>query len=62
MKYIFTLLEVADNQSPSLVAQWDLKNKNGRRVASGTYLAVLTVTGDNGRKERYITKIGVKEY
>ena len=51
-----------DNQNPSLVAQWDLKNKNGRRIACGTYLAVLTVTGDNGRKERYIAKIGVKEY
>lgn len=58
----FTLLGVIDNQNSSLVAQWDLKNKNGRRVASGVYLAVLTVTGDNGRKERYIAKIGVKEY
>ena len=58
----FTLPGVIDNQNPSLVVQWDLKNKNGRRVASGTYLAVLTVTGKNGQKERYITKIGVKEY
>ncbi len=41
---------------------WNLMNKNGRRVATGTYHAVLIVTGDNERKERYITKIGVKEY
>lgn len=58
----FTLPEAIDNQSPSLVAQWDLKNKNGRRVATGTYLAALIVIGDNGRKERYNTKIDVKVY
>ena len=62
MKYIFTLPKVIDNQNPSLVGQWDLKNENGRRVAPGTYLAVLTVAGDNGRKERCVIKIGVKEY
>ena len=58
----FTLPKVMDNQNPSLVAQWDLQNRNGRRVAGGTYLAVLIVTDDNGKRERYITKIGVKEY
>lgn len=41
---------------------WNLYNKYGRKVAGGTYLVLLAVTGDSGKKERYTAYLGVKEY
>ena len=51
-----------DLNKPKKFGQWNLRNRNGRVISSGTYLAVLTVSGDYGKKERFIAKVGVKEY
>ena len=42
-------------------ARWDLNNRNGRKVASGIYLAVLLAREKDGSVKKYITKIGIKE-
>jgi hypothetical protein len=39
---------------------WDLTNRNGRKVASGTYLAFARVTGESGKKYDLRTLIAVK--
>jgi hypothetical protein len=39
---------------------WDLKNKNGRKVASGSYLIVVEATGASGKIYKYSAKLGVK--
>lgn len=39
---------------------WDLTNKNHRKVASGTYLAVFTISDRYGGKNTYRLRIGVK--
>ncbi|MGE5669991.1 MAG: hypothetical protein ACM31E_01015, partial [Fibrobacterota bacterium] len=40
---------------------WNLRNKNNRKVGSGTYLAKFIVTDSEGRDEQFSLKIGVKE-
>jgi len=40
---------------------WNLRNKNNRKVGSGTYLARFTVTDSEGHSELFSLKIGVKE-
>jgi len=40
--------------------EWDLTNRNGRKVASGTYLAFARVTGESGRTYDLRTLIAVK--
>ncbi len=39
---------------------WNLKNKNGRDVASGSYFVMLKVTDESGNSTVYKTKMGVK--
>jgi hypothetical protein len=47
--------------APAVIGPWDLCNRDGRRVASGTYLAVARVKGPTGALAVYRTKIGVKD-
>jgi hypothetical protein len=39
---------------------WDGRNRDGRYVAGGTYLAVIEITDGGEVKERTVTRIGVK--
>ncbi len=49
----------ASRQTPSVpFYRWNLRNRNGRKVAPGTYLAVVTVEGIGTKK--YMCKIGIK--
>ncbi len=40
--------------------QWNLRNRSGRKVSSGIYLAVLIVN-DRGTVKKFRTKIGIKK-
>jgi len=50
-----------DDKRAMEFACWDQNNRNGRKAASGTYLAVLVFKDRNGNSNRLITKIGLKE-
>jgi len=39
---------------------WDLKNRNGRLVANGTYLVVAEVKSVSGRTHAYFARLGIK--
>ncbi|MBD3239099.1 MAG: hypothetical protein GF331_00830 [Chitinivibrionales bacterium] len=39
---------------------WDGRNRNGRYVGTGTYLAVMTIEDDQGYKETKTVRLGVK--
>jgi flagellar hook assembly protein FlgD len=39
---------------------WDLRNKNGRKVANGSYLVIAEATGASGKIYQYSAKIGIK--
>jgi flagellar hook assembly protein FlgD len=39
---------------------WDGRNNQGRRVANGTYLAVIEVDDGQGYKETVTLRVGVK--
>jgi hypothetical protein len=41
---------------------WNFKNKNGRKVACGTYLVVLTAKDNCGNGVKFKVNIGVREY
>ncbi len=43
------------------LTKWDLLNRQGQSVTSGTYLAKLEVTDTKGSKKVYTIKIGIKE-
>lgn len=57
---VFALHEIINGNNPSLIAQWDLKDKTGGMVAGGTYLAVLQPEYNSQKSERYLTKIKIK--
>jgi hypothetical protein len=40
---------------------WNMKNRNGRIVGTGTYLAVVTLRSEDGEVCTYRRKIGYKE-
>ncbi len=40
---------------------WDLRNRNGRKVCGGTFLAVLYITNDQGAQKVLKLRIGVKQ-
>jgi hypothetical protein len=40
---------------------WNMKNRNGRTVGTGTYLAIVTLRSDDGKLQTYKSKIGYKE-
>jgi flagellar hook assembly protein FlgD len=42
--------------------KWDLKNKNGTRVASGSYIVILESVNSNGKHIRKKIQVGVKSY
>ncbi len=44
------------------MAQWDLRNRSGNKVANGTYLAMLWLIYEDGTIENLKTSIGVKGY
>ncbi len=44
------------------MAQWDLRNRSGNKVANGTYLAMLWLIYNDGTIENLKTSIGVKGY
>lgn len=46
--------------SGSNTFKWDLKNKNGTPVGSGTYIAILECVSYNGEVIRKIIQVGVK--
>ena len=56
----FVLPELTNESNPSLIAQWDLKDKTGGIVAGGVYLAVLQVENNSQNRERYLTKIRIR--
>jgi hypothetical protein len=39
---------------------WDCTNKNGRKVATGTYSAVFVITDSNGKKETRTLRVGIQ--
>lgn len=43
------------------IYRWDLKNQNGQKVCSGTYVALLRVRKSNGETTTMKVSIGVKE-
>ena len=46
--------------SPSLYhTVWDLKNDDGEDVASGVYLFIVKVKGENGQSAKVIKKLAV---
>lgn len=51
---------VFDPTSQRLYLAWDGRNRNGRLVGTGTYLAVLEITDGSEFKERHSVRIGVK--
>ncbi len=50
-----------DSRGNMQLGKWDGISGNGRKVATGTYLLVVTVTGDQGIRKRFKSFIGVKE-
>ena len=42
-------------------AEWDLTNRNGRKVASGIYVVLIEAEGVSGRYYRYSAKLGVRK-
>lgn len=51
---------VFHNETNRLYFVWDGRNYNGRKVGTGTYLAVINVTGPDKRKFSSKINIGVK--
>lgn len=51
---------VLDSETNRLFLVWDGRNSRNRKVATGTYLAVVTITQDGKPKEESIVRIGVK--
>ncbi|MGE5670579.1 MAG: hypothetical protein ACM31E_03990 [Fibrobacterota bacterium] len=39
---------------------WDCTNKNGRKVATGTYSVIFVITDTNGKKETRTMRIGIQ--
>ncbi len=70
MKQIWFLLEcelfgLPPCLVPSLnsgeVLKWDLSNDSGVRVASGSYVALLIVTQNDGTRKKFKTLVGVQK-
>jgi hypothetical protein len=40
---------------------WNMKNRFGRTIGTGTYLAIITLKSDNGTIKTFKSKIGFKE-
>ncbi|HEX2956841.1 MAG TPA: hypothetical protein VHO70_08410 [Chitinispirillaceae bacterium] len=40
---------------------WNMKNRTGRTIGTGTYLAIITLKCDNGTIRTFKSKIGFKE-
>lgn len=51
---------VFDNEFKCLYFIWNGCNSNGRKVATGTYIASMQITDNQGKKETKTTRIGVK--
>jgi hypothetical protein len=49
-----------DPDTKQLVYMWDGRNSNGKAVATGTYVAVMTINDGQGKAQTKTVRIGVK--
>ncbi len=56
-----TSVPYCDSRGPNKIGSWDVRNKNDRKVAVGSYLAVVTFTDSEGKVSTLKALIGVKE-
>jgi hypothetical protein len=49
-----------DPLTKQVIFMWDGYNKNGKKVATGTYVAIMKITNDLGLSETRSVRIGVK--
>ncbi len=58
---LIDIQESTSHITESTEFKWDLTNRNGSTVGSGSYLAYATLTYDNGNKRRFKSTIGVQQ-
>jgi hypothetical protein len=49
-----------ENQTKRLYYVWDGRNDNGRAVGTGTYVAIVSITDDQGKRWTEQLLLGVK--